>query len=330
MEGSQELTDLGEPTFIVVPIRGEARHLVIALSQPLAEPNAQIYVIFDLLEQSAQGFNAACGVEEVARNDAMSPQYLTYQCSNADSEIVFVPLVDPSASFSRILPPTFNEHGYNPIWLAADELLLTRAEFDTFHYCLGLLPDWEPVCGEVPYDIMGASADGKLVETRDGPTTIYRPERLGVMRVECLRDSPPSCEPTWTQAQGVIADWPADPSLLEAGAWAADGQGLVVLKGDGPPQPRHPAEAWYLDVASGQLRHLATIPPEKLRTPTGYGLTNGFSAPFWSPNGEWLLLEEADQIWWEPTPLYLLSKETGDLRVLLEHGGGVVGEVAVP
>jgi hypothetical protein len=248
-------------------------------------------------------------------------------------------LDEPTEGFGLPLPRPFGSFTYIH-WVNEDELLL----FDGFGesaYCIGRVSDWDPHCGTAPFALMGVSADGQWVEVRD-PGSIdssTRPERIGVIPTSCLWEARGSkCEPVWAQANGVMDNWGrgewGERIIVMSGAFTPDGTRLLLLNADEPSgllPGSVPAEVWALEVGKGALRRLTSIPVTRLGWPTFRedSIYSGFTAPLWSPDGQWVLLEDGFPLK-EPRPLYKMSVETGALQQLLPLAGDVLGTLEVP
>jgi hypothetical protein len=268
--------------------------------------------------------------------------YWSYRCSDGQSPIWLVPLDKPSEGFGLPFPTSLGVLDNLTLmhWVSEDELLLVD-EFNESAYCIGRVSGWDPHCGTAPFALMGVSADGQWVEVRD-PGSIdssTRPERIGVIPTSCLWEARGSkCEPVWAQANGVMDNWGrgewGERIIVMSGAFTPDGTRLLLLNADEPSgllPGSVPAEVWALEVGKGALRRLASIPVARLGWPTFRedSIEWWTTAPLWSPDGQWVLLEDGFRPK-EPRQLYKMSVETGALQQLLPLAGDVLGTLDVP
>jgi hypothetical protein len=327
----------GLPRFWTVDARESARYVWIGWDPDIPYSDAYYYVVFDVLAGKAWGYHPICPEgEHVSPVDVVGPRYWAYRCYDDQSPIWLVPLEKPSEGFGLPLPRPFGL--YSSIhWVNEDELLVVRTDEST--YCIGRVSDWDPRCGTAPFGLISVSADGQWVEVHE-PGDSLKPERIGVIPTSCLWEAGGSkCEPVWAQANGVVANWTKQSELRERliymnGAFAPDGTRLLLLSAEVPSGLEHgslPAEVWVLDSGKGELRKIASIPVARLGWPTFRkdSIDSGNTAPLWSPDGQWVLLEDGFPLK-DPRPLYKLSVETGGLQQLLPLAGDVLGTLDVP
>jgi len=139
---------------------------------------------------------------------------------------------------------------------------------------------------------------------------------------------------------GVIEEWPGtgkrgELSIVSSGAFASEGARILLIAADvprGTSPGTVPAEVWALDAKDAAIRQIGKIPISVLGWPVfrRNSIDDGKVAPVWSPDGQWVLVEEGLRATDQAGPGYKLSAQNGDLRLFLPAARNLLGVLIVP
>jgi hypothetical protein len=316
-------------------MRESARYLVLSLLMAEQDPSRKPpreFVVIDLLEQQAWGLKVACpsGEEEYSLLESVGWGQVVHRCSD-EPEVVRILPVDSNSEETALPMPMALEWSSFAVWLNENELLILR-DLNSAEYCIGEVDRWKPECHSLPFAIVGVSSDGIWVEIRQYSTEPpWHLQKVAMIPAACLAvPEGGACVPEW-----VEISLPDGVLIFPSGAMAPDGSKMLLIAAEEPrgttPGDR-PAQVISLGKETGSLTRLASIPISRLGWPVfrRMGMTDRPLAPIWSPDGEWVILEEGLRATDAAGPLYVISAQTGEIRLLQESAGNVLGSLNVP
>ncbi|MEE8121242.1 MAG: hypothetical protein V3T55_06915, partial [Anaerolineales bacterium] len=179
-----ERTNKGKsfPTTYVTQIHTDSNLLLIEAAKDLRTKELYVY---DFQTSSTWGIEQEC---ESLIGLALGAKYLAFNCLEDLYTWHLVSTADPLTNYSfRIAMP--NDR-FDAIWVGPNEILF-KGERESF--CLGSIPDWDPICGDIPYWPGRLATDVDLLEIREGRPE--NPTAIGALSTTCLRSNMQGCDP---------------------------------------------------------------------------------------------------------------------------------------
>jgi hypothetical protein len=296
--------DISYPTIYVNQIQTDSNQLLIEVD---GKSTKELYA-FDLQTAAAVGIEITC---ETLIGTALGAEYLAFSCLDDLFTWHFVSISDPLTNYSIHIPMP-NDY-FAATWVGTNEILF-KGQFEAF--CLGSIPNWEPICEDSSYWAGRLATDVKLLEIRKGHS--YNPTSIGALSIECLRSDQPSCDPVMIEnpfndpQRGIIvplsSSWlPGTTSILY----------LVVIDYDLSTNAADETELWLATYPEGTIAKIDVLEGEFVLAELGFP-----DAPaIWLPSGKEVVLNALND-------LVIYNIETGEQRSI-GYPGKVLGTITI-
>lgn len=303
--------DISYPHYSVTQIHAESKQLLIGVVDN--GHTIELY-IFDLLTTSISAISLECETMAGTAVNALGRKYLAFRCWDETNTWHFVHTADPSESYSFTVPIAADPFEYIPIWVSADEILFNGTYEKAF--CLGSIPDWDPLCENIPYWPSRLTTDVGLLELREGD--YYRPTAIGALSIDCLQSGSQDCDPILIEnpfndpQAGVInplsSSWvPGTSSILY----------LMMIDYDQNTNAADETEIWLAKYPEGTIVKLDVLEGEFILSELGFPDTPAI----WLDNGTEVILNKLND-------LVVYNIETGEQRSIGYHGK-VLGTIEI-
>ena len=301
--------DISYPRYSVTQIHADSNQLLIGVVD--GANTIELYV-FDLQTTSSWAISLGCETMAGTVVNALGRKFLAFRCWDETNTWHFVNTVDPSESYTIIVPIIADPFEYNPIWVDTDEILFKGTYEKAF--CIGSIPDWDPFCEDTPYWPGRFATDIGLLEIRDGRPE--SPTAIGAISIDCILSGPPGCDPILIENpfSNLQQHWPLHSS------WVPGTSSILYLKlVDHDPSTFvfDETELWLAQYPEGKITLLDTLKGEVFLTELEFPDT----PVIWLDNGKELILNKLDD-------LVVYNLETGEQRSIGYHGK-VLGTIEI-
>lgn len=200
---------------------------------------------------------------------------------------------------------------FNAIWVGPNDILF-NGKREAF--CLGSIPDWDPICGDIPYWPGRLATDVDLLEIREGWPE--NPMAIGALSTTCLRSNLQGCDP-------ILIENPF-PNLQQPwslhSSWVPGTTSILYLKlvdHDLSTFAFDETELWLATYPEGVLALLDVLEGEVFLTELEFP-----NAPaIWLSNGQEVILNKLNE-------LIVYNLETGEQRSIGDPGT-VLGTITI-
>jgi hypothetical protein len=299
--------DISYPRYSVTQIHADSNQLLIGV---VDDGNTIELYVFDLQTTSSWAISLGCETMAGTAVNALGRKFLAFRCWDDTNTWHFVDTADPSESYTITVPIAEDPFEYYPIWVGTDQIYF-RGENQAF--CLGSIPDWDPLCEDIPYWPGRFATDVGLLEILEGRPE--NPTAIGALSIDCLRSDQPSCE--------ILIEDPfsnlQQPWRLHS-SWVPGTQSILYLKlvdHDTSTFVFDETELWLAAYPEGILTMLDVFEGEVFLTELWFPDT----PVIWLDNGIELILNKLDD-------LIVYNIETGEQRSIGYHGK-VLGTITI-
>ena len=293
-------------SYFIAHIHNSSNRILIGIEDDFKTKELYIY---DLQTTNSWGISVKCDIlsSELGRN------YLAFRCFDDLETWYFVNTSDPSISYSITVPMPTHSFDSEPIWVDASEILF-KGWRETF--CLGSVPDWDPICEDLEYRPGQFATNVRLLELREGD--YYRPTAIGALSIDCLRSGSPDCDPILIEnpfndpQAGAInplsSSWvPGTSSILY----------LMMIDYDQNTNAADETELWLATYPEGTIAKIDVLEGEFVLAELGFP----DMPAIWLPGGKEVVLNGLND-------LVIYNIETGEQRSIGYHGK-VLGTIEI-
>jgi hypothetical protein len=303
--------DISYPRYSVTQIHADSKQLLIGV---VDNGNTIELYMFDLQTTRIWAISLECETMAGTAVNALGRKYLAFRCWDETNTWHFVNTADPSESYTFTVPIAADPFEYSPIWVGADEILFNGTYEKAF--CLGSVPDWDPICGDLEYRPGQFATNVELLELREGD--YYRPTAIGALSIDCLRSGSQDCDPILIEnpfndpQAGLInplsSSWvPGTSNILY----------LMMIDYDQNTNAADETEIWLAKYPEGTIVKLDVLEGEFILSELGFPDTPSI----WLDNGKEVILNKLND-------LVVYNIETGEQRSIGYHGK-VLGTITV-
>jgi len=294
--------------FSITQIHFDSNQLLIGV---VDEGSTKELYKFDLQTTKVWAISLGCETAAGTAVNALGRNYLAFRCWDETHTWHFVNTSDPAESYTITVPIAEDPFEYYPIWVGTDQIFF-RGENQAF--CLGSIPDWDPLCENILYRPGRFTTDVGLLEILEGRPE--NPTAIGALSIVCLRSDQPSCDP-------ILIEDPfsnlQQPWRLHS-SWVPGTSSILYLKlVDHDPSTFvfDETELWLAVYPERNLIRLDALEGEVFLTELEFPDT----PVSWLDNGKELILNKLDD-------LIVYNIETGEQRSIGYHGK-VLGTITI-
>lgn len=173
--------------FSITQIHANSNKLLIGV---VDEGSTKELYEFDLQTTKVWAISLECETAAGTAVNALGRNYLAFRCWDKTHAWHFINTADPAESYTITIPIAEDPFEYYPIWVGTDKIFF-RGENKAF--CLGSIPDWDPVCADISDWVGRFDLNNALLEIGKGDS--YNPTAIGALSIDCLQSGVPGCDP---------------------------------------------------------------------------------------------------------------------------------------